>query len=106
MHSTLLKNILTCGPRIHNSPTSFGPTFFPVFTSTIFPSVLDIRTPHDPGIMISSLVDNATGDNSVMPQPSRNFTFGAFFLNSSTSVSPTGAAPTYVGNYNVLPKMN
>lgn len=86
----------TCGPLTHSSPGIFGPRLFPVSGSTIFPSVLDISTPQEPGTMTSSRVDNATGDSSVMPQPSRNFTLGAFFLNESTSVSPTGAAPTYI----------
>lgn len=86
---------LTCGPLIHNSPRSFGPKLFPVSTSTIFASVLGISTPHEPDIIISSLVDNPTGDSSVIPHPSRNFTVGAFFLNDSINVSPTGAAPTF-----------
>ena len=85
----------TCGPLMHNSPCLLGPRLSPVLTSTIFASVFGKSTPQDPGLKISSLVEVTTGAVSVIPQPSRNLTFGAFFLNNSINASPTGAAPTF-----------
>ena len=89
-----IRNSLTWGPLIHNSPISFGPNAFPLFKSMIFASVLGKRYPQDPALNALSCVLHIVGDVSVIPYPSRSLTFGAFLRKRSIKASPTGAPPT------------
>lgn len=85
----------TCGPATQSSPSSPAGSACPPSRSMTLAMVLGMGWPHPPSTAPSSGWKCDTGEDSVMPKPSRNLiTLGAAFsMNFSMRAGPKGAAP-------------